>query len=164
VTQHRGLQLVLSKKTRIGDTKSHIECSSCSWAHSCVLALWLGGWQNIRLPRISCLVVGPRKKYVWVINYSETYRCSWIMLCHVIYGINSIFSTTNETKKVKIKSYLTMVFRYMQYVFESRSFTWTQITPIIHFTYMFASIGIVHLVNGPILDRVSFDNFSWKHK
>lgn len=37
------------------------------------------------------------------------------------------------------------------------------ISPTIHSTYKHASIGIMHMINGLILDRAAFDTFSLEY-
>ena len=70
-----------------------------------------------------------------------------IIFC-VIYGIESIFSTTHQKEEMNLKSYVITVIRYMWYVFESGTLTRTQMPLIIHCTHMYAPTGIVHIMNG----------------
>ena len=48
----------------------------------------------------------------------------------------------------------------MWYVFESRSFNTSSNLPIIHFTYMYVVSRIMHMINGLVLIKVTFDTFS----
>lgn len=74
-----------------------------------------------------------------------------ITLYSVCY-IECIFSTAYQKEEEKIKSHVTIVVRYTWNEFESSSFVQAQIS-----LYMCASTGMMHKINGLILDRVSFD-------
>jgi len=52
----------------------------------------------------------------------------------------------------------------MWYVFESRSFYTSSNLPTGHFTYMYVVIGIMHMINGLVLIKVTFDIFSLKYQ
>lgn len=56
---------------------------------------------------------------------------------------------------VKIKSYVTTAIKYAWYVFESRSIQSSSNLLAIQYSYMYAQIGIMHLINGLILKRVT---------
>ena len=55
VTLYRGLQLVLSKTTRIGDIKYHIQCTNCEipcneWAQTmCTISLCHLRWSKLNI-------------------------------------------------------------------------------------------------------------------
>ena len=53
-----------------------------------------------------------------------------------------------------------MVLGYMWCVLESKSFIQSSNIPITHFTYMYAPIGIVHIMLELILDREPFDTLT----
>lgn len=55
--------------------------------------------------------------------------------------------------------YVALVIRYMRYVLNSRFNHTGSNLPIIHLPCMYAPIGIVHMMNGFILDRVAFWHF-----
>lgn len=58
-----------------------------------------------------------------------------------------------------MKSYVTTVVRYTWYAFESRSFI-IGILIVIQYSYLHALIGILHIIHGLILDRVTFDTLA----
>ena len=61
---------------------------------------------------------------------------------------------------------MTMVIRLVWYVFETSSFIQVKyiFDSIMQFTHMYAQIGIILIINGLILDRVSFDIFNFKNQ
>ena len=74
------------------------------------------------------------------------------IILYSVYHIECILSTAYQKEEEKIKSHVTMVVRYTWNKFESSSFVQAQIS-----IYMCASTGMMHKINGLILDRVSFD-------
>ena len=76
------------------------------------------------------------------------------------YGIDTLFSMTYRKVEVKRDPQVTTMIKYAWYVFESESLKQAQIFLQFITTYMYAPIGIMHMINGLILDRVTFDTFT----
>lgn len=100
---------------------------------------------ELRLVMFKCRIVFEQKYDVnpgWTFIVLNKF-CNTI---YVVYDIESICSATIKKEEVKKESYVTLVIRFMWYAFESWLFIRAQI--IIHSTYMYALIGLMHMIHG----------------